>query len=211
MLKEENSDSVIKPPPSNSQRQIALLAVLVAVVVIVLSNQIIFFTERYLPNILKLSEASPLWVPIDIVHAAGLFGFYFGAPVIGFWLARKWPGNHLFAYILLGLVVGSFVLPTSLGLETLFYPDYVDTIDWLWAVSVLLIMPAAMFVSGGLLGDLAEIGVTGRVSWRAPIETVKKVSAKILNDRGLLLKALGVIVSAIVGVAAESVLASFFN
>jgi hypothetical protein len=73
----------------------------------------------------------------------------------GLWLGMTWPGSHLKAYTLLGLVVGTIEMAAAL-IAISIGPEPVETTDWVAAFISYVIGATVMFIAGGLFGDLID-------------------------------------------------------
>ena len=73
----------------------------------------------------------------------------------GLWLGMTWPGSHLKAYTLLGLVVGTIEMAAALITISMGSVP-VETSDWVAAFISYVIGATLLFIAGGLFGDLID-------------------------------------------------------
>ena len=119
------------------------------------------FIDLLLPA--QMHENGILWSSYytarTFLNAADVFG-----PVIfGIWVAFKWPGRHPIGYLILGFLVGALYWVLGLVTSWLFYAlglseigVSVDDTAWVGSLITFLSFPAAVFLAGGLVGDLIK-------------------------------------------------------
>jgi hypothetical protein len=95
---------------------------------------------------------------------------WFLSVFIGFWVALLWPGSHPKAYVLLGFLSGlwyAVFAVATYGLLAALDPKYDVTFEThkTWFLTAYFFYPAFMFISGGLLGDVAKLRTFAPGMW----------------------------------------------
>jgi len=181
---------------------VVFLAAMTSVVCNIASNAFDLPLRHTLDVDIDLPDNSPLWIPVNLAADFVGLAFYFTPLAFGLWAARQWPGRHIPWYLVLGLVVAAMSLPLEVALGWTLFHEYREwhEIDWGWFFFLFGVTPAAMFVTGGILGDLAKMDIRWKNRFATPLQTTRR----ILSDREAILKIAVAVVSGIIGIAAAA-------
>jgi hypothetical protein len=149
--------------------------------IILLAALVLVASEGFYLSLVNLQTTQRSCLATGILYISILL---MGA--FGLWISLLWPGSHLGAYILIGLVLGGVgVVSTIVFWGLLFPPEYLSA----YLNSPLLIRTFLFYVFGGIL-----LGVGGGIGDAIKPSATRPSTEKLVGWGGPILSALGAII-----------------
>jgi hypothetical protein len=155
----------------SNRRQITLTVVLPALVSFVSATLYLFFTQHLdewvtsyghgsPENIENLSRDLAAGLGIGIVLSILILSWFLAPLPFGFWAGLAMPGNHLWSYTLLGLLVGFLTIIGVVGAHMFTVGvgvlEAASLRDWVELSAFTFFGPALFFLAGGLFADVLK-------------------------------------------------------